>query len=72
MRSRGGGGSFCSKLSAESTIGEELEGVVSCAVHVSIDSQSTVATLERLGVDFSSEVATLYGYTVRPVRVLHP
>ena len=49
MRSRGGGSSFCSKLSAESTVGEELEGVVSSAVHVSIDSQSTVATLERLG-----------------------
>ena len=35
-------------MSAEFTVGEELEGVVSCAVHVSIDSQSTLATLERL------------------------
>ena len=36
-------------MSAESTVGEELEGVVSSAVHVSIDSQFTLATLERPG-----------------------
>ena len=66
MRSRGGGW-FCSHLSAESTVGEELEGVVSSAIHISIDSQSTLVTLERLrkaeiGVP-STAVAARFGRT---------
>ena len=54
-------------MSAESTVGEELEGVVSSAIHISIDSQSTLVTLERLrkaeiGVP-STAVAARFGRT---------
>jgi hypothetical protein len=66
-------------LSAESTVGEELEGVVSSAIHVSIDSQSTLVTLERLrkaeiGVP-STAVAARFGQpdsTARSVTMTLP